>query len=114
MSRLRMLPIELQWMVLFPDVTSRTTIVDVLNSTSDRNVMTFEAMLAFHIWHRHIQRVASDVRRVRFFASTNGAALRIAKSHRIVRHELTLPSQYWQSVPPIQHLRRRIPPDALT
>jgi hypothetical protein len=51
--------------------------------------------------------VLSDVRRLRFFASTDGTTLRVSKSHAIVRHELKLPTQYWRHVPPIDHLHSR-------
>jgi hypothetical protein len=98
MATFARLPLDLQRMILVPDATYRTSLP---------TAFTIDTLLCFHIWSRHLDVLASDVRRLRFFASTNGTVLRVSKSQPIVRNELRLPVRYWQYVPPIRHLSRR-------
>jgi hypothetical protein len=94
-ATLASLPADVQRAIFFPDATYRAFAPSTV------------AMLDFHVWCRRIEAVLSDVRRLRFFASTDGTTLRVSKSHAIVRHELKLPTHYWRHVPQIDHLHGR-------
>ena len=110
------LPLDVQRMILVPDATYRASVSGASFSGAPA-VTAIDTLLGFHVWSRHTALVASDVRRLRLFASTGGgadgstagAALRVSKSHPIVRNELRLPAHYWQHVPRIRHLCRRVP-----
>ena len=96
------LPLDVQRKIkiLVPDATYRASVSGA--SFSGAPAVTarhgpIDTLLGFHVWSRHTALVASDVRRLRFFASTgggadgsstDGAALRVSKSHPIVRNEL--------------------------
>jgi hypothetical protein len=109
------LPLDVQRMILVPDATYRASFSGAPAVTARPAITAIDALLGFHVWSRHAALVASDVRRLRFFASTDGTAgaasavLRVSKSHPIVRNELRLPAHYWQTVPAIRHLCRRVP-----
>ncbi len=85
MAQLASLPADLLLAIFVPDSTRLAICV------AHTSLLT---MIDLHVWQRRMQMVASDVRRLRFRASSDGTTLTVAKTHAIVRHHLRLPRSY--------------------
>jgi hypothetical protein len=100
MSTLATIPSDVLSLILFPEVSLHSATVE----------MPLHRMIDLHVWRQRTQAVLSDLRRLRFFAYTNGPVLRATTTTTPRTHvfddDLPRPIPYWSS-PPSTHLHGR-------
>ncbi len=96
MSSLTVLPIEILIKIFIHDASNHASMSEVAaNHPYISEVASLNDFVDLHVLSRRMRKIASDIRRLRFLASSYPAVLVVSPpTHRIVRYELKLPA-YW-------------------